>query len=229
MWTAAAPPEGFVWGYDSRSTTENYEQWVAWSESPTPPPTEEGVPSVGEIVLSWYDSGIRITDEASETPEPTETSPHSTADTADVAEIRAAAELYRLSAAEAVSYLEGETSALLAAGVKPSRIAAALKVVVTAAAKEQEPPAAVDGAAATEKVWPRRGGAPTYHPKRPVRKVAAASAGANSISVAEACTFLAMNPNVSFERKKSFLLSKGVSTFTIAQAACTASNAALVL
>jgi hypothetical protein len=34
---------------------------------------------------------------------------------------------------------------------------------------------------------------------------------------------------VSFERKKSFLLSKGVSTFTIAQAACTASNAALVL
>jgi len=158
-----------------------------------------------------------------------ENSPHSTADTADVAEIRAAAELYRLSAAEAVSYLEGETSALLAAGVKPSRIAAALKVVVTAAAKEQEPPAAVDGAAATEKVWPRRGGAPTYHPKRPVRKVAAASAGASSISVAEACTFLAMNPNVSFERKKSFLLSKGVSTFTIAQAACTASNAALVL
>ena len=24
MWTAAQPPKGFTWGYDSRSTTETY-------------------------------------------------------------------------------------------------------------------------------------------------------------------------------------------------------------
>jgi len=75
MWSAALPPAGFVWGFDTRSTTENYEQWVASQSSsepssppPPPPPTTAkavGVPSVGETVLSWYDSGSRLSsDEA---------------------------------------------------------------------------------------------------------------------------------------------------------------------
>jgi hypothetical protein len=69
MWAAAQPPEGFTWGYDTRVTTEEYEQWRAAEVGELPQPSstsaadEEavGVPSVGETVLSWYDSGIRIT------------------------------------------------------------------------------------------------------------------------------------------------------------------------
>lgn len=67
MWTATAPPSGFVWGYDSRSTTENYEQWLAAEaaeDSATPPTAADtevettGVPSVVPVVWSWYDPAV---------------------------------------------------------------------------------------------------------------------------------------------------------------------------
>jgi hypothetical protein len=60
---------------------------------------------------------------------------------------------------------------------------------------------------------------------------AAAPAATASMSVPEACTFLA-DPSVasvSFAEKKTFLESKGVSAFVIAEAACTAPDTTLVL
>ncbi len=58
---------------------------------------------------------------------------------------------------------------------------------------------------------------------------AAAPAASASLSVAQACTFMEMEPSVSFEEKKAFLLSKGVSEFVVAEAACTAPDTTLVL
>jgi len=229
MWTAAAPPEGFVWGYDSRSTTENYEQWLVSEASDTdasPPPatptTKSGVPSVSEIVLSWYDMGIRISSEATAI---SVASSSTMDDTAATAEMRAAAELYTMSAADAAAYLEREKPALLAAGVKAADIDAALDVVTRGTSKDQ---AAVE--TVTEpNVWPSIGGAPTYHFKRPLPKRTTESTSVCSMSIADTCKFLEMNPNVAFDSKKSFLLSKGVAAFTIAQAACTAPDKVLVL
>jgi len=77
MWTAAAPPAGFTWGYDSRSTTETYAEYLAWSAEGAEAGAEAGataaqpaagMPSVGDIVLSWYDSGVRLTTPVEETP-----------------------------------------------------------------------------------------------------------------------------------------------------------------
>ena len=59
---------------------------------------------------------------------------------------------------------------------------------------------------------------------------AAGAAGAEgSMSVAQACRFMEANAAVPFDEKKAFLLAKGVSPFVIAQAACTATDAQLVL
>lgn len=59
----------------------------------------------------------------------------------------------------------------------------------------------------------------------------AAAAPSGGMSVAQACIFMA-DPSlesVSFADKKSFLLSKGVSSFVITESACTASDTTLVL
>ena len=50
-----------------------------------------------------------------------------------------------------------------------------------------------------------------------------------AMGVPAACAFMEANPAVSFADKKAFLLSKGVSEFVVAQAACTAPDTALVL
>ena len=57
----------------------------------------------------------------------------------------------------------------------------------------------------------------------------AAAAPTGSMSVAQACKFMEDNAGVSFEEKKAFLAGKGVSSFVIAQAACTATDTSLVL
>jgi len=71
MWTATAPPAGFTWGYDSRSTTENYVQWLTSVDGGDAPATEgrveatgasTGIPSVTPSVYSWYDAGVRISE-----------------------------------------------------------------------------------------------------------------------------------------------------------------------
>ena len=49
------------------------------------------------------------------------------------------------------------------------------------------------------------------------------------MSVPAACRFMEANPSVPFADKKAFLLTKGVSEFVIAEAACTAPDASLVL
>jgi len=71
----------------------------------------------------------------------------------------------------------------------------------------------------------------TYNGKMPGEGVVTPTAAApsGSMSVPQACTFMAMAPSVSFEEKKAFLLSKGVSEFVITEAACTAPDLALVL
>ena len=56
-----------------------------------------------------------------------------------------------------------------------------------------------------------------------------AAAPSGAMSVAQACTFMASNPGVSFAAKKEFLLEKGVTEFVIAEAACTATDTTLVL
>lgn len=59
----------------------------------------------------------------------------------------------------------------------------------------------------------------------------APAASSASLTVAQACTFLA-DPSVasvSFADKKAFLASKGISEFVIAEAACTAPDLTLVL
>jgi len=197
MYMAAAPPAGFVWGYDTRSTTENYEQWVTsqaaadTAPAPPPPPTATaaaGVPSVGETVLSWYDAGVRITDDETPTASPAADD----ASVAEAAEERVAAALYKLSAAQAVAYIEAERPALLAAGVKPSRIFAALNVVTTAAARVQAEKEAAEASLV--------------------------------LTVSQACAFLADASlgSLSTADKKAFLASKGVSAFVMAQAECVA-------
>lgn len=50
-----------------------------------------------------------------------------------------------------------------------------------------------------------------------------------AMGVTAACKFMEANPAVSFADKRAFLLSKGVSEFVIAQAACTAPDTTLVL
>ena len=42
------------------------------------------------------------------------------------------------------------------------------------------------------------------------------------MSVAQACSFMAANPDTTFADKKAFLEEKGVSAFVIAEAECTA-------
>ena len=56
-----------------------------------------------------------------------------------------------------------------------------------------------------------------------------ASDAPSSMTVDQACKFMASNPEMPFEEKKAFLVSKGVSAFVIAEAACTATDATLVL
>lgn len=58
---------------------------------------------------------------------------------------------------------------------------------------------------------------------------AAPAAASGSMSVGQACAFMEMEASTSFEDKKAFLLSKGVSEFVIAEAACTAPDTTLVL
>ena len=58
---------------------------------------------------------------------------------------------------------------------------------------------------------------------------AAPAAASGSMGVAAACKFMEANPAVSFADKRAFLLSKDVSEFVIAQAACTAPDTTLVL
>lgn len=60
---------------------------------------------------------------------------------------------------------------------------------------------------------------------------AAAAAPSAEMTVAQACAFLA-DPSIageSFEAKKAYLASKGVSDFVISEAACTAPDTTLVL
>ena len=60
---------------------------------------------------------------------------------------------------------------------------------------------------------------------------AAAAAPSGEMTVPQACVFMedASVAGVSFEEKKAFLMSKGVSEFVVAGAACTAPDATLVL
>ena len=58
---------------------------------------------------------------------------------------------------------------------------------------------------------------------------AAPAAAVGGLTVAQACVFMEKAPTVSFADKKTFLLSKGVSEFVIAEAACTAPDTTLVL
>merc|ERR1719454_2620460 len=72
----------------------------------------------------------------------------------------------------------------------------------------------------------------TYNGKLPGdigKVVSTAAAPPGEMSVPQACVFMADCPSVPFEEKKAFLLSKGVSEFVIAEAACTASDTTLVL
>ena len=60
---------------------------------------------------------------------------------------------------------------------------------------------------------------------------AAASSSSSTMTVPQACVFMedASVAGVSFEEKKAFLMSKGVSEFVVAGAACTAPDSTLVL
>ena len=71
----------------------------------------------------------------------------------------------------------------------------------------------------------------SYDGKGGVAAVAAPAPAAASgeLTVAQACKFMEENPSVSFEEKKAFLLSKGVSPFVIIESACTAPDSTLVL
>lgn len=60
-----------------------------------------------------------------------------------------------------------------------------------------------------------RGGAAVAAPS-------ASSAPSGTMSVPQACAFMAANPSTSYEAKKAFLSSKGVPAFVIAQAECAA-------
>ena len=64
---------------------------------------------------------------------------------------------------------------------------------------------------------------------RLAKKSAPKATDAISMGVPAACKFIEANPTVSFADKKAFLLSKGVSEFVIAEAACTAPDTSLVL
>ena len=55
------------------------------------------------------------------------------------------------------------------------------------------------------------------------------AAATASMSVGQACAFMEMEAATSFADKKAFLLSKGVSEFVVAQAACTAPDTNLPL
>eukprot|EP00310_Coccolithus_braarudii_P017607 CAMPEP_0183349284 /NCGR_PEP_ID=MMETSP0164_2-20130417/13515_1 /TAXON_ID=221442 /ORGANISM="Coccolithus pelagicus ssp braarudi, Strain PLY182g" /LENGTH=526 /DNA_ID=CAMNT_0025520981 /DNA_START=88 /DNA_END=1668 /DNA_ORIENTATION=+ len=76
MWTAPAPPGGFVWGYDTGTITDTDDQWLQTgtvestsSHMATPPAAE-----ASDTVHSWHDLGIMLSDEA-EAADPTQPAP----------------------------------------------------------------------------------------------------------------------------------------------------------
>jgi hypothetical protein len=81
--------------------------------------------------------------------------------------------------------------------------------------------------------WRRsyNGKVPAFDASAAPKSAAPTAAGQDfsKATVAGACTFMMANPGISFEEKKAFLLEKGVPAFVIAQAACTAPDAAIVL
>jgi hypothetical protein len=249
MWLAAAPA-GFTWGYDSRSTTENYEQWLASEASkmmeleamkvPETPSWASGVPSVGPNVLSWYDAGERLTSALGpqDVPSKTRSRPGNykaqkvkvvKVDGRWVAEVQPSS----ISVAQACNFFANPSLAGVSTADKKAFLASQGTSAFVIAQSEcvapednvlgrPQPdlrPITLNKVAMGKWVNGRWVAKVEDRPELPK-----AESTESSMSVAQACTFLA-NPSLagaSTADKKAFLASKGVSAFVIAQSECVA-------